>query len=347
MASRSAGRNAHRSLSNPRLRVAVPLLVLAVASLPAGAGPAPTPIPIDNDLPTSTLGYWSVTAFDGGEANLAVATVFRFETGDVVTTDEVLAIFTSMIDPGNDGSGDFLHESVTTSVALTGDDQVTSSGAFTGSNGNTIAWTAVSEIADGSPFLETTYTFSVTEESFGVLRFYQYVDLDIAGFPQDVLLVRGSAAEGNLVLFNVDDGQGWGIGAGGSFGGGQGLAGATFAGWAGDVVPDLIVPILGAGGPPAVSPDGEIDTTDMPPTTQRFFGAGFGPTDVTTLFAWDLDPSATTATIVTRLGGFPDPSSTAPAIPTLSGAGIALNAFALLAIALGTLVVRRRRQGTR
>jgi hypothetical protein len=324
--------------------VVIPLcLILVISGPPAGAGPVPTPVPIDNDLPTSTLGHWSVTAFDGGEANLARTTVLRLESGDVVSTDEVLAIYTAMIDPGNDGSGDILNESVTTSVALTGDDHATSSGAFTGSNGNTIEWTAVSEIANGSPFLETTYTFSVTQGSLGVLRFYQYVDLDIAGFPQDVLLVRGSAADGDLELFTVDDGESWGIGAGASYDAGQGLAGATFAGWAADVVPDIIVPILDAAGPPAVSPDGEIDTGDMPPMTQRFFGAGYGPTDVTFAFAWDLDPSATTATIVTRLGGFPDPVKAAPEIPTLSGEGIAVFASTLIAIALGMLAVRRRR----
>ena len=340
MTSRSADRSAHR-LSTPR-RVPILLLALAVAGSPVDAGPVAS-IPLDNDLPTSTLGHWSVVIFDGVGTNVAQATVFRFGVGDVATSDEILAIYTSMVDTGNDGGGDFLDESITTPPALTGDDQVTSSGAFTGANGNTIAWTAVSEIANGSPFLDTTYTFSVTEGTLGVLRFYQYVDLDIAGFPQDVLLVRGSAADGSLELFVVDDDESWGIGSAGSYNDSQGLAGATFAGWAADAVPDIIVPILGSSGPLVVSPEGEIDTGDMPPLTQRFFGQGFGPTDVSTAFAWDLDPQATNATIVTRLGGFPEATTAAPPIPTLSGGGIATFAGALLAIALGMLAVRRRR----
>ena len=62
--------------------------------------------------------------------------------------------------------------------------------------------------------------------------------------------------------------------------------------------------------------------------------------------AFDLDPGANNATIVTFLGGSPAATEGAVAIPTLSGAGIATFAGAFLAIALATLAARRRREGS-
>ena len=63
-------------------------------------------------------------------------------------------------------------------------------------------------------------------------------------------------------------------------------------------------------------------------------GQVFGPADVAAVLAWDLDPQATTATIVTTLGGVPAPTVSAPAIPTLSELGMIALVLALAAIAL-------------
>jgi hypothetical protein len=52
-----------------------------------------------------------------------------------------------MVDLGNDGDAGLLTDSASMAAALSGDDQVASSGSFAGANGNTIDWTAASEIA--------------------------------------------------------------------------------------------------------------------------------------------------------------------------------------------------------
>ena len=121
--------------------------------------------------------------------------------------------------------------------------------------------------------------------------------------------------------------------------------GASFAGWAADEFSDLRTALFGAGAP--VSFAGTIDTASLVPHVHPVVGSAYGPTDITSTLAWNLDPAATSATIITTLGGVPTapaPDATAPEIPTLSGVGIVLFALALVTIALARLAPRRHRR---
>ncbi len=332
-----AARNASRSVLD---------LVVAAGLLLALAVPVTAQVTIDNDLPTATVGHWAVDVLQAGESTSGRITAERFTSGDVVQADEVIYEYLSIVDPGNDGGGIDLAGTVTGVAALSGDDEVTSSGTFTGANGNDINWTAVSEIADGSSVMQTTFTFTAATGTLGVLRFDQYLDEDVAGNADDVLFSIGSVLAGDLELFTVDNLEVYGISHGGAYTGGQGLGGASFAGWAADQYSDLRTVLFGAGAP--VSFAGTIDTVDLVPHIHPVVGSAYGPEDITSTLAWNLDPAATTATIITTLGGVPTapgPDAIAPEVPTLSGVGIVVFALALVTIALARLAPRRRRSG--
>jgi exosortase sorting signal-containing protein len=174
--------------------------------------------------------------------------------------------------------------------------------------------------------MTTTFTFVAVTGTLGVLRFHQYLDEDVEGAGDDAFFTRGSAAGSDLQLFTVDNDEVFGVSHGGSYIGSQGLGGATFAGWAADEYSDLRSELFGAGA--TVSLTGTIDTADLPPFTHPVVGPAYGPEDITSTLAWDFDPAATTATIVTTLGGVPEApppeggGPVAPAIPTLSGLGL-------------------------
>ncbi|MGQ9486765.1 MAG: PEP-CTERM sorting domain-containing protein [Armatimonadota bacterium] len=72
-----------------------------------------------------------------------------------------------------------------------------------------------------------------------------------------------------------------------------------------------------------------VDTGDLPPIVDpRYPGSpAYGPRDITTAFASDLDPNATTASLIFALGGSPSGQPPIPPIPepgTISLLGVGL-----------------------
>ncbi|MDQ3773922.1 MAG: hypothetical protein M3461_05930 [Pseudomonadota bacterium] len=278
-------------------------------SIPMGANA----LEISNGVPEGTVGHYRVDVTAGGETRTAFVTAARFASNDIFTT-EVVFDYSSLVDPGNDGLGFSLSNSdiVTGPFADPNNPNiVTSSGSFFGVNQNVISWTAVSSIAPGAQVMTTTYTFTAATGALGPLRFLQYLDEDVQGAGDDVFLPVGTAAGNDLELFTFDNTDVYGLSHSGALLPGTELLNAAFAGWAADRFNNMRPLITGAGQP--VSPDGVI--TNLLALQHPQLGPVFGPADVVSVLAWDVDPNAPSAVITTSLGGIPISQQTVEARP--------------------------------
>lgn len=260
---------------------------------------------IDNDVPAGTIGQFEVDVLDGGDSRTVNITAQPISGGTV--SIEVVFDYFAYVDVGAEGGGVRLADSVTSAAVLDGDDVVVSHGSFTGEFGNTIAWTATSSIPDGTAgsasTMTTTYSFSAETGQLGRIRLLQYLDEDVQGAGNDVFFTRGGVATANLELVTVDNASVVGVSHGGGFSAGQGLLNSSFVGYAADVYNQIKPSISGAGQP--LSPTGVIQNLaafDHPDIAQDTYG----PADIVSVMAWDVDPEASNAMVVTTLGGIPD-----------------------------------------
>jgi hypothetical protein len=159
-----------------------------------------------------------------------------------------------------------------------------------------------SSIPDGEGVMTSTFNFMAETGTLGDLRFSQYLDEDVQSPVDDVFFTRGSFAGADLELFTVDNTEVYGVSHSGALSSAQGLANATFAGWAANTYNNM-KPAITAG-TQAVSPTGV--NAIGPSFVHPELGLVYGPVDVVSVLAWDVDPQATSATIVTTLGGVPD-----------------------------------------
>ena len=262
---------------------------------------------IDNDIPVGTIGHFSVDVRGGGQSGFsnsfdAEITADGQETSPITDLDLISDYF-SYVDVG---SGGFLISS-SRDAASAGPDATTSSGSFTGSNGNIIDWTVTSSIPDLGLLMTSTFIFTARTDVLGNIRFYQYLDEDVIGLTNDIFFTLGTAASLDLQLFTVDNIEVFGVSHGGAYSKDQGLINAIFAGWAADkyrgiafgMKPDIVA------GTQSVSLTGVIN--NLPGFTHPIVGSAFGPADIVSVLAWDVDPNATTATIITTLGGVTEP----------------------------------------
>ncbi len=255
---------------------------------------------IDNDVASGSLGAWSVDVTTGGESREAQLTANRLASGDTYTEDVLYDYFTYI----DTGSGGFRLSG--SGPVLTGDDEVTSTGSFIGSAGNTINWTAVSSIADNSQVMVNRFSFSAETGELGDLRLYQYMDEDIESVSDDVFFTRGSVAGNDLELFTVDASEVYGVSHGGAYDVSQGLIDAVFAGWGMCEYNQMKGAI--AGGTQSVSAGGVLCGDAIGPFVHPQVGTAYGPQDIVSVLAWDVLSSATDATIITTIGGVPDVS---------------------------------------
>jgi len=296
-------------------------------------------VEIDNDVPLGTLGHWRVDVTGAGETEAGYLTASGLVSG--LTTTDILYQYHSYVDVG--GGGQRLSgTTITAGTSLSGDDQVTSAGFFPGSSGNNIHWTAMSSIPDGDQTLINVFSFSAQTDVLGPLRFFQYLDEDVDGFSDDAFFTRGSVAGQDLELFTVDDNQVFGLSHSGALGATQGLENATFAGWAACTF-DQMRPAL-EGGTQNVSSTGDVCAGLAGLTaTIPVVGAALGPADIVSVLAWDVDPTAASATIITTLGGVPQAVDIPEGPPVPLPASIVLLGSGLMSLG----AVRRLRKGSR
>lgn len=266
---------------------------------------------ISNGVPAGTLGHWSMDITTGGESRQADLTAQRLFSGNL-TTENVLFDYFTYIDIGGGG------------FQLSGTDpvgdssQVSSSGSFLGSLGNTISWNVTSAIAPGSTLMTNTFTLDAGQGfTLGDIALYQYMDEDIEGVNDDIFFTRGSAAGNNLELFTVDNQERYGVSHGGAYDDTQGLVNATFAGWAVDNYNDM-KPQLTAG-TQAIADGGVIDGS-LVSFIDPDLGLVYGPDDIVSVLGWSVDPDAQTATIITTIGGVPD-GTVIPTVPEPAAVG--------------------------
>ncbi|ROR32812.1 PEP-CTERM sorting domain-containing protein [Inmirania thermothiophila] len=287
--------------------------VLAALALPAHA------VVITNGVAGD--GAWSVDVQDGGSASDGILD----PVGSQGPTD-VIFQYEHYVDVGADGGAVALSATTVTSPAALSGGAVLSEGSFAGTH-DAIRWRARSTIAAGSTNYLTELVFE-SDQPFGPVRLIQYLDEDVLDSSDDVLVVLGTPGAADFQLLTVDRTANVGVAHAATY---LSAVGMSYIGWAADEFADLLSAIISSGGA-SYSIAGVVDTADLPPMADpRFPGSpAFGPRDITSAIAFDLDPDATFASVIFSLGGSPageppEPPTTVPEPGTLVllGAGLA------------------------
>lgn len=282
---------------------------------------------IDNDVRNDIPGSFGVNPMAGGSLSFISpsptfdiannplfqdnrATLQGALSGLIIDQDFVFE-YLNYLDIGSNGSAvDLSTTTITTPPTLIAPDVVLSAGTVAGNNGGTITWEMQTSIASGSTRLTNTLALTSTAE-FGDVQFISYLDEDLNGVSDDFLNVQGTPGDADFRAYTLDGPERVGFAQGGSYTAGAELVNATYDGWAADRFADLRSAIVGPGG--TYSVPGNIDLVDLPPFTDPTLGASYGPSDITTAFAWSVDPAATEATITTFLELLPqDPGGITP-----------------------------------
>jgi len=183
---------------------------------------------------------------------------------------------------------------------------VFSSGFFAGPNGQ-INWTALATIASSSTTYSVSYLFS-SANNFGAVRFGQYMDADIVGAGSDNLIELGVSGQPGFELRTVDTGAStvFGLGQSADF---LNTTNMTYVGWAARPYSQLLNAITG--GTVTYSIPGIV--TNLSSTTDsRYPGSpAYGPADVTSAIAFDLNPHANSASVTFTMGtsNVPEPGT--------------------------------------
>ena len=298
-----------------------------------------TTVTLDNGLTGD--GQWRVDSGAGGDTRFG-----ELDPAGSLGPENLIFDFFTYVDPGIDGGAIALSDTtVASSATQTGPQEATSSGSFAGPNGQ-IDWTAVATVPAGEQIYEVDITFS-SSSPFGDVRIINYFDQDVFGVSDDVLILLGTPGASDFQMLTLDDTDDVGIG---HFAGYQTATNASYIGFAADEFSDLRSVIEGAGTSFSVS--GNIDTTDLVPTTDSRFPSAdaYGPADITGAYAFDLSPTATSAGVQFSLGGSVsgevpggEPAGPQVPIPTLGTIGMLLMTMLMLALAWRSGLIGARR----
>ena len=245
-------------------------------------------------------------------------------TGSIGLT-EVVFWFLTAVEVDGEAPFQLLDTDITTPPTLKqGANEVESAGSFDGANG-TVNWKAVSSIEPLTFIYTLTLTFE-SENPFGVLRLINYLDGDSSDYKNDLLVVLNGSEPDDIRLLTIGKNVDHGVAQATEF---SSNLNALFFGWAAggssdlDEGPDLIDNIINASisSNEIFSLSGQVDTESLPPTSDaRHPGKTvYGPNDVATAMAFDLDPTAKAAKVTFLLGASPDGDSPFSGDPTEPG----------------------------
>ena len=256
---------------------------------------------IDNDVLTSSPGAFAAQPTAGGDASASSVTVQSQNA--ILLNQDFIGQFLNYVDVGRDGQAvNLANTNITLPPTLIANDAVASEGNFvvgqTVEDQQTIEWRVETSFENGNPTLFNKVTFS-SDEPLGSIRLINMFDGDILGNGGDLLLPRGEIGTSDFRAFTLDDQHRIGFGHGGILEKGPDFQNSTFAGWSSDLAADLTADILGPGG--AYSVGGNIDQIDLLQDDDPDLGQVYGPADVGTAFAWDVNASATEATMTSFL----------------------------------------------
>jgi hypothetical protein len=269
---------------------------------------------IDNDISVNIPGFFQAEPLAGGSISFLGGSGVTIDgIGGIQIDQDYIFEFLNMIDVGPSGDGFSLESTtITQPPTLIADDRVESRGQFNGQNG-VVNWTVQTYFENGVPVLFNTITFD-SATSLGALRLINYLDEDVEFPTDDIMFTRGTPGEADFRVFTIDGARRIGFSQGGFYETGNRLSNATYIGWTADVYRDLLDDIEGGNGTQYTIP-GNIDLQALPARVDAQLGQIYGPNDVTTAFAWDVDPTAFSASITTFLEVIPrDPSAPTPQV---------------------------------
>lgn len=264
---------------------------------------------IDNNVPAGTPGQFAFDVRNGGRSGyfdpddpdlqFNGAGISAQGTNQLFNNEDVIFEYINYLDVGaNGGAIDLSKTTITKPATLVGPDHVVSEGDIDGNNGAKIHWKVDSLMLPGDPTVYNTITLTSTQ-ALGTVRFINYLDEDILNPNDDLLRLTGAPGENDFSAFTLDGEERVGFSQGGVFKAGAGLVNATYAGFAADQYDDLGQIIEDTGTTYSVA--GNINASTLPAFNDPQLGAVRGLNDVTTAFAWDVDPTKTSATITTTL----------------------------------------------
>lgn len=256
---------------------------------------------IDNDVALTAPGAFQADPGAGGLLVPGSSSTTIQTQNAILQNQDYINSFQNLVDLGRDGGAiDLANTTITLQPTLTANDVVASEGFLTIPAASTldqdqiIEWRVETYFENGDPTLFNRVTFR-SDQPLGSIRLVNYFDPDVQGAAGDILLSRGAVGTSDFRAVTLDDTQRIGFGHGTLLDGQDNFVNASFAGWAGDLAPDLLAAATGAGG--VYSIPGNIDQVDLVPVQDDDLGQVYGPGNVGTAFAWDVNGSAFTATM--------------------------------------------------
>ncbi len=256
---------------------------------------------IDNDVDENIVGHFEATVGDGNAIGFTEAgfsgsgvTVQDVFTSEILINQNYIFAYQTYVTTAA-GIVSLETTTITQPATLIADDLVESRGTFAGPNG-TVNWIATSTFVDGTARLDTRLELDGVDTALGEIQVVSYLDEDVEGIFDDILVVSGTPGEADFRLLTIDGTRRVGFAHGGVYiDDGESLSNATYDGWAADIFDELQTQI--ADGSQTYSIEGDIDLTDLPESLDPDFGFQYGPGDVTTALAWTVDGTATTASV--------------------------------------------------
>lgn len=255
---------------------------------------------IDNDVTPGIPGQFSFDVGPAGSSNFGgTGGISAQGNTQLFVNEDVIFDFLNYVDVGGNGNAiDLSTSTITLAPTLIAPDLVVSEGTFTGANGE-VSWRVESRMDNGIAKVFNTIILN-SATPLGDLQVINYLDEDIRGVTDDIMRVSGTPGEEDFRVFTLDGPERVGFSQGGVYAATPGeLENASYEGWAADEYRDLANIIEGAGTTYTVA--GNIDTTSLPPFVDPELGDAYGPADITTAFAWRVNPNSTSARITSFL----------------------------------------------